>query len=72
MKPRYVVINEMDRDDFEQKYALSYGYGDCEVHMDVMDAIEELEEYYDTNEWVVEEISNGGRQIVYRGGLRRG
>ena len=70
MMPRYVVINEIDRDDFERKWQIPYGYGECEVHLDLEDAINELETYYSSSDWIVEEVTDDGRQVVYRGGLQ--
>ena len=72
MKPRYVVINEMDRDDFEKKWEIPYGYSECEIHIDLESAIDELEAYYSSSEWVVEEITDVGRIVVYRGGIQEG
>ncbi len=64
MIPSYAVIHEAERDDFEKKTQLSYGYGAVDIYYDMEDAI-------DGAEWlglgyVVEEISEDGRQVVHR------
>jgi len=64
MKPRYAVLNEMERDDFEKKYHLSYGYGFLDIFEDVEEAIEEAD--WAGNGYIVEEVSEDGRQAVYR------
>lgn len=72
MKPRYVVINEVERNEFENKWQVPYGYGEFDIHIEIEDAIDEIEEfYYGSNEWVIEKITDEGRQIVYRGGKFR-
>jgi hypothetical protein len=72
MKPRYVVLNERVRDDFEIKYQMPYGYGESEIFFDLEEAIDELEQYFNTSEFIIEEVTDGGRSTVYRGGLEKG
>lgn len=70
MKPRYVILNEVERDAFEKRWQLPYGYGDTVIFSDLEEAMLELDSLYNpTTEWVVEEISDEGRQVVYRAGL---
>lgn len=64
MKPRYAVLNEMERDDFEKNYHLSYGYGCLDIFEDVEEAIEEAD--WAGIGYIVEEVSEDGRQAVYR------
>jgi len=70
MKPKYVVINEKDRNYFEKKYEIPYGYGECDVHVALEFAIDELVLFYNKSEWIVEEITDAGRETVYRGGVQ--
>lgn len=69
MRPRYVVINEIDRNEFEKKWEIPFGYGECDIHITFEDAIDELEAYYGSSEWIVEKISENGRETIYRGGV---
>ena len=64
MKPRYVVLNEMERDDFEKEHQLPYGYGMLDIYWDVEEAIEEAE--FCGVGYIVEEVSEDGRQAIYR------
>ena len=64
MKPRYVVVNEMERDDFEKKHHLSYGYGCLDIYDDIEEAMDEAE--FCGLGFIVEEVSEDGRQSVYR------
>lgn len=64
MIPRYIVLNEAERDDFEKEYHLSYGYGGLDIYFDFEEAMDEAEYY--GNGYVVEEVSEDGRQVIYR------
>ena len=64
MKPRFVVLHEMERDDFEKENHLPYGYGSVDIYDDIEEAIEEAE-FFGLG-YVVEEVSEDGRQIVHR------
>lgn len=64
MKPRYIVLNEMERDDFEKEYQLPYGYGMLDIYLDIEEAMDEAE-YFGVG-YIVEEVSEDGRQAVYR------
>jgi hypothetical protein len=71
MKPRYVVINQNERDSFEKEWQLPYGYGFCPIYYDPQEAIEMLEVFVqsnlaDENDWIVEEITEEGRVLYYR------
>jgi hypothetical protein len=66
MKPRYAIINELERDQFEKEYQIPYGYGNVDVFFDLEEALEEAENYTGDFGFVVEEISDGGRQVVIR------
>lgn len=68
MKPRYVVINEQDREAFEKRWQIPYGYGESDVFTDFEDAVDELESYFNSKEFIVEKIDTNGREVVYRGG----
>ena len=64
MIPRYVVLNEAERDDFERYNQLSYGYGGLDIYYDMEEAIEEAE-FYGVG-YIVEEVSEDGRQAVHK------
>lgn len=74
MKPRYVVIDEYERDNFEKEYQMPFGYGNCVVFMDPQAAINTLEHICNIREaegvgyttLIVEKISDEGRELYYR------
>jgi len=72
MKPRYAIINDYERTKFEKEWQMPYGYG--RSPMLSMDA-EEAKEYLiamsdnpaiDINDFIVEKISEEGREIYFR------
>lgn len=73
MKPRYVVINEFERDEFEKEWQLSYGYGRG-ITLPTFNperACEQLRilvNSYSANseQLIVEKISDEGRELYYR------
>lgn len=68
MKPRFAVLNEIERDDFEKEWQMPYGYAATFVTMDMEDAMNYLETEIPSTEigWVIEEVNNGERSVVYR------
>ena len=72
MKDRYVVININERDEFEKTYQLPYGYGNSPIKpttnpQEAIDCLKKLDGYKnDLNDWIVERISDFGRELYYR------
>lgn len=68
MKPRFAVLNELERNDFEKEWHLSYGYAAAFVTTDIEQAMEWLETEVPESEfgWVIEEVTSKGRSVVYR------
>ena len=71
MKPRYAVINEYERDQFEKEWQLPYGYAKCFVSLNPQEAIDVLEKFLNSHDinstvWIVEKISDEGREFYYR------
>ena len=68
MIPIYAIINEKERNDFEKKYQIPYGYGLCEFFYDYDTAYEFFdEEKIDYHEsFVIEKVDSNGREIIYR------
>lgn len=68
MKPRFAVVNEMERDDFEREWHMSFGYAACYVSMDLEDAMDWMETKCPVDEigWIVEEVTSEGRKVVYK------
>jgi hypothetical protein len=70
MKPRYAIVNEYERDNFEKEWQMPYGYGKCFVSTDPQAAVKQLEKYAaihgDITTFIVEKISDEGRELYYR------
>lgn len=72
MKPRYAIINQYERDEFEKKWQLPYGYSSIPVFMKSQRAINALEDIAkirgddNMSELIVERISDEGRELYYR------
>ena len=73
MRPRYAVINQYLRDRFEKEWQLPCGYGGEQniVTLDPQEAIRFLHDVGEdcaenVNEWIVEKISEEGRELYYR------
>ncbi len=67
MKPRYAVINQNERDKFEKKWQLPYGYKDCFITTKPQEAIDMLEEMAgiaDASELIIEKIEFDGQNVV--------
>lgn len=73
MKPRYVVIDEYKRDQFEKEWQLPFGYGRGITlpTFDPQQAIQQLKTLVeagmvDSTVVIVEKISDEGRELYYR------
>ena len=73
MIPRYAVVNQYERDEFEKEWQLPYGYGgeDFFVCTNPRMAIKMLHVKCEnlivrSDEWIVEKISEEGRELYYR------
>ena len=70
MKPKYAIVNEFERDTFEKEWQMPYGYGKCFVSTNPKEAINQLHKYADlhgdTSTFIVEKISEEGRELYYR------
>ena len=67
MIPRYVIIDEEERDGFEKEYQLPYGYNNCFIAYSFEEAVMEMHFLMDQGQFLsVERIDGDGREIVYR------
>jgi hypothetical protein len=67
MKPRYAIIDEEERDEFEKEFQLPYGYGDSFIAYSFEEAIMEMHFLMEQDLFFsVERIDEYGREIVYR------
>jgi hypothetical protein len=71
MKPRYVIINQIVKSDFEKIYQLPYGYGNTIIYYNLNDAIKQLEEFKKRHKisvdgYVIEKHESGYVEIVYK------
>lgn len=68
MKPVYAIINDKERNDFEKKFQIPYGYSACELFDDFDVAIK----YFDSNKknfnkhTIIEQVDSSGRCLVYK------
>lgn len=67
MVPRYVIINERERDEFEKEWQLPFGYDGCFITFEFADAIDQIKRFaYDYSGCSIERIDEHGREIVYK------
>ncbi len=73
MKPRYVVIDEFERDKFEKEWQMPYGYFNESFNptFDPKEAVEYLKRLVNVGNvnpttTIVEKISDEGRELYYR------
>jgi len=72
MIPRYAIVDEFEREEFEKRWQIPYGYGECYITADPDDAIRVYEEIVETvgeeeaNSFIIEEIYEGGKTLFYR------
>lgn len=60
MRPRYAVVDKEKRDSFEKEWQLPYGYGNCYVFLDPLDAIECRKNYLsDAYKYIIEKHYDG-------------
>jgi len=68
MEPVYAIINEKERDNFEKKWFIPYGYFNCELFTNLDEAIEVYEMVYtkmDRENHVIEKVVYGEREVIY-------
>ncbi len=74
MIPRYAVVNQYDREVFENEWQLPYGYAaeGSFIYTNPKEAIRMLhlicegDPVIRPDEWIVEKISEEGRELYYR------
>jgi hypothetical protein len=72
MKPRYAVINEFERDEYEKNWQVPFGYNGHFITFNPKEAVRHLD--FLATEWgenqlsqtIVEKISDEGRELYYR------
>ena len=68
MKPRYVVINQKMRKEFEMEWELPYGYASTNIFMDFDKAIDFINNTVPErvlSNFIIEKCWNGDRERVY-------
>lgn len=77
MKPIYAVLNKNERDEFEKKYQVPFGYSKARVFFDLSDAIGNFKEQIGflktlgTNrslyeDLIIEKVTELKKEIVYK------
>lgn len=70
MKPRYVVVCPSERDKFEKEWQMPYGYilsfPTFNPHEAISLLYELVDKTGDVDKWIVEKISDEGRELYYR------
>uniref|UniRef100_A0A6M3JUV7 Uncharacterized protein n=1 Tax=viral metagenome TaxID=1070528 RepID=A0A6M3JUV7_9ZZZZ len=68
MKPRYIVVNDIERTEFEKKYQMPYGYNGCPY---ICGSYDEAIKWFNFNlglierkKYVIEEYNSGNRRII--------
>ena len=74
MKPRYAVVNDEERKEFESFWQMPYGYSKCPVFEEYEQAQEFFKNDLKTSfskdivdKFVIEEYNNGERNVVFLG-----
>lgn len=74
MVPRYAIVDVKEREEFEKRWHLPYGYFNCFVTTNFDEALErfrnrDFQRCYlnigDEN-FVIEKVDENGREVVYR------
>lgn len=67
--PVYVVVNEKEREVFEKKYHLHYGYHTCQIFSELDAAVGYVENLPESKRMntIVERHEAGDIEIIYRG-----
>ena len=79
MKPRYVIVDEVEREKFEKRWHMPYGYADARIYMNPVNAVNALNDIVElekrhvhimgspvSSDLIVEKISKEGRELYYR------
>lgn len=69
MKPRYVIVNEAERNQFEKEWQMPYGYAQCPIFLDPEEAISFYMRNYTDHErlvFIVERIDEEGREFFFK------
>ncbi len=67
MRPRYAVVNEKERYEFENEWQMPYGYASSNLFEDY----DQAKNYYDdlrrrtNDEIVLEEYNNGMTEVIF-------
>lgn len=63
----YTIVNEKERNDFEDKYQIPYGYYNCPLFFDFTEAIDLYDKMplHIRKKYIIERCSCGTRQKVY-------
>jgi len=68
MKPRYIIVDKVKRDNFEIKWQMPYGYNGCRIFDDEVKAIEFYKDNMGKNNLsdghVLERYDNGIKNII--------
>jgi len=64
MKPRYAIINEEARNEFEMEWQMPFGYATCEIFFSFDEALDYFCDNYSKGS--IEKFDSEGREIVYR------
>jgi hypothetical protein len=68
MGPRYIIVDKAERDEFEMKWQLPYGYNGCRIFNDEVKAIEfykdNIQKYHIYDRYILEKYDNGTKQTI--------
>ena len=68
MKPRYIIVNKVERDNFEMTWQLPYGYNNCLIFEDEDEAIKFYKDnIYKGNlnsGYILEKYNNGTKELI--------
>jgi hypothetical protein len=55
-------VNKVERDAFEMKWQLPYGYKDCQIFNNEVDAIDYIRRYNWNDDYILEKYNNGMKE----------
>ena len=60
----YAIVNIVDRKEFEERYHMPFGYGACEVYLDLKDAVSDFRELNEPDT-IIEVYDKGFKEEVH-------
>jgi len=66
----YIVVDKVEREEFEKAFQVPYGYGCCEIYTDFNEALgffDDLPSEHLCRFFIIEKWENGQKEVVFEG-----